>query len=821
MEKKYDSKISEPAMQQLWEKEQTYTAQNNTGEVYSIDTPPPTVSGSLHIGHIFSYTQTDIIARYKRMSGFSVLYPFGFDDNGLPTERYVEKKLKIRAHEMARSEFIKTCLEVTKEVEQEFKQLWQSMGLSVDWSICYETISDKSRRVAQESFIELFKKGFVYRKDEPALFCTTCRTSVAQAELDDEEKPSKFNDIVFASQDGNDLIIGTTRPELLPSCVAVLYNQQDERYKHLKNKKAVVPIFGHEVPIYEDEQVEIEKGTGLVMVCTFGDTTDIEWSKKFKLPYKQSIGFDGKFLPEIELLGGLKIPAAREKILEELKNKNLLIQQKDITHAVNVHERCKKPVEIIPLPQWFLKILEYKQTFIEQADKINWYPQYMKTRYNDWVQNLSWDWCLSRQRFYGVPFPVWYCKDCSEVLLAPVDTLPIDPQETAYPGKVCTKCGSSNIVPETDVMDTWNSSSLTPQILYNFINNTSPFTDKNISNFIPMSMRPQAHDIIRTWAFYTIVKTWMHHKTIPWHNIVISGHVLSDKNVKLSKSKDNARLTPKNLLKSYSADAIRYWTASGALGKDISFSETQIKIGQKLVTKLWNAFRFISMHLEEFKDVTQPEKLGAVNNWILHLTSDCFTNYKKYLDQNQFNLALQQVETFFWSQFCDNYLELIKDMLFNPDKYDKELVDATRWTLHNVGLRILQLYAPYQPHVTESIYQALYKKNGGIKSLHQTNFADIQTPYAHEESLNIMTIILSLVSLVRKLKSEHALSLGTELQNLELYSQDKTILDIIAQHEQLIKGATRAQNIELKHELLKKPELISQDDKYSIKMAVE
>jgi len=820
MEKRYDNKTSEPEIQKQWEQEQIYAAKNNPGPTYSIDTPPPTVSGSLHIGHIFSYTQTDIIARFRRMSGYSVFYPFGFDDNGLPTERYVEKKLKIRAHELPRSELIKTCLEVTKEVEAEFKNLWQSMGLSVDWNICYETISAKTRRVAQESFIELYNKKFVYRKDEPALYCTTCRTSVAQAELDDEEKPSKFNDIIFTSSDGKELVIGTTRPELLPSCVALLYNPTDERYQHLKDKKAIVPIFEHEVPIYEDEKVEIEKGTGLVMVCTFGDTTDIEWFKKFNLPYKQSLDFGGKFLPHTGILAGLKVPAAREKILEELKNKNLLVRQKDITHAVNLHERCKKPIEIIALPQWFLHILKHKQTFLDLADKINWYPGYMKTRYRDWVANLSWDWCLSRQRFYGIPFPAWHCTDCGEILLAPVESLPIDPQETEFPGNACTKCSSANIKPDTDVMDTWNISSLTPQILFNYVNDTSPFTDKTVSDFIPMSMRPQAHDIIRTWAFYTIVKSWMHHNTIPWNDIVISGHVLSDKNVKLSKSKDNAKLSPENLLKNYSADAIRYWTASGALGRDISFSETQIKIGQKLVTKLWNAFRFISMHLKEFEFGDTPKSIGSVNAWILHEAHNCFATYQNHLQKNEFNLALQQIEKFFWSQFCDNYLELVKDLLFNPEKYETDLVDATRWTLHNVGLRILQMYAPYQPHVTEKIYQTLYQQQVGVASLHQTKFATLQTEQKHPEVLEIMAVILAIVSDVRKLKSENALSLGTELATLTIHSKDKTKLEIVMQHEQLLKGATRAQKLTTSTEDLAKAELFVHNGTNNIKLPV-
>jgi valyl-tRNA synthetase len=796
MEKRYNPKLLEPEMHKLWEKEKTYAAKNNPGHLYSIDTPPPTVSGSLHLGHIGSYTQTDIMARYRRMSGLSVFYPFGFDDNGLPTERYVEKKLKIRAHEMPRSEFIQTCLDVTKEVEQEFKELWQDMGLSVDWSVCYQTISDEVRKIAQESFIQLYKKGHIYRADNPALYCTACRTSVAQAELDSEDVPSYFNDIVFKSEDGKDLIVGTTRPELLTSVVALLYNPHDERYQHLKGKTATAPLFDIKVPIYEDESVEVEKGTGLVMVCTFGDTTDIEWFKKFKLPYKPSIGFDGKMLEHTGFIAGAKVKVAREKVIEELKKQGLLIQQKDITHTVNLHERCKQPIEILALPQLFLKIIDHKKKFLELGEKINWYPSYMKARYRDWVQNLSWDWCLSRQRFYGVPFPVWYCNECDEILLAPIDMLPVDPQETEFPGATCPKCGSNDIVPDTDVMDTWNISSLTPQILYHYFahSDKSPFTDKNIKEFIPMSMRPQAHDIIRTWAFYTIIKTWMHHNTIPWNNIVVSGHVLSDAKAKLSKSKDNAILSPQALLKNYCADAIRYWTASGALGKDISFSETQVKIGQKLVTKLWNAFRFINMHLEHAEITKEaPKNLGTINEWILDRASETFAHYQKQLESNEFNVALQHAETFFWSHFCDNYLELVKDMLFNPEKYDTQLVDATRWTLHNVGLRILQLYAPYQPYVTEAIYQELYKKTVGTPSLHQTRFAGVQKAHNFPEGIEHMEIILNIVSQVRKLKTKHALSLGAELAQLTIHSSDKKIESIIQKNDQLIKGATKAQ----------------------------
>lgn len=796
MEKLYDHKKSEQQAQQSWEQNKTYLAANNPGQLYSIDTPPPTVSGSLHVGHIFSYTQTDIIARYKRMQGFSVFYPFGFDDNGLPTERYVEKKLAINAHTLSRSEFINLCLQETKEVEHQFKELWQRMGLSVDWDLCYSTISAQTRKLSQESFIDLYKKDFIYRAYEPALYCTVCRTSVAQAELDDAQKPSFFNDIVFQDYQGNDLVIGTTRPELLPACVALLYHPKDYRYGNLRGTQATVPLYGFKVPVLEDESVDPAKGSGLVMCCTFGDKTDIAWFKKFKLPYKQAVGLDGKWTEMTGPLQGLKANAAREKVLELLKEKNLLLQQKPIEHTVNVHERCKNPIEFVALSQWFLSILPYKQEFLAQADQINWYPAFMKARYKNWVENIGWDWCLSRQRSFGIPFPVWHCTDCGHVIIANDDQLPVDPQETTYKG-ACPQCKKSSIVPDTDVMDTWNTSSITPYICYQFYkkNSPSPFASKSAPDFIPMGMRPQAHDIIRTWAFYTIVKTWMHHKTTPWNEIVISGHVLSDAKEKISKSKENNKMAPEALLETYPADVIRYWTASGSLGHDVPFSENQLKIGQRLLTKLWNAFRFVHEHIQAVDPNNKPDNLGACNEWLLHEATVCFAQYQQALEQHEFGTALNVVEKFFWNHFCDNYLELIKNQLFNPQEYTPETVAATRWTLQQVGIRLLQMYAPYLPHITENLYQELYRNQYKATSLHQTRFADIQVPYVYQESAQALELVNNVVAQVRRLKTEKQLSLKTALNLLTVYATNNDALQILEAQEQLIKGVCQAAQI--------------------------
>lgn len=802
MDKQYDHKAHEAAMQSKWHREETYKQKHHTGQLYSIDTPPPTVSGSLHIGHIFSYTQTDILARYQRMKGMSVFYPFGFDDNGLPTERYVEKMRNIKAHEMTRSAFIAVCLEETKKAQDVFKSLWRSIGLSVDWDHNYSTISCSSQKISQESFIELYKKGFVYRSFEPALYCTACRTSVAQAELDDKEVPSFFSDIVFKTNDGYNLLIGTTRPELLYSCVAVMYHPADERYQKLKDKKAIVPVFNHEVPLIADESVDPDKGTGLVYCSTFGDKTDIMWWKKYSLPTRMSIGRDGKWIKETGILAGKNATDARAAIIEELIKQDLLIRQKEITHTVNVHERCKKEIEYFALPQWFVNILDYKKELIAQADLITWYPSFMKSRYINWVENLSWNWCISRQRFFGIPFPVWHCTDCQEIILPELSQLPIDPQEAPY-NKPCT-CGSTNIIPDTDVMDTWNTSSLTPYICYNLFNKqaTSPiFSDPKINEFMPMSMRPQAHDIIRTWAFDTIVKVWMHQKDIPWRDIVISGHVLSTQKEKISKSKGNNPLEPENLLAQYPADAIRYWTASGNLGYDIAFSDAQIKNGGRLITKLWNAFRFAQPHTNQLSGAQElPGELGLENEWILHKITECYEKYKNYLEQQEFGLALTTVEQFFWQDYCDNYVELTKNQLFNPHEYDAAKVAATKWTLYHVGLRILQLYAPYLPFVTETIYQQLYAAQEKIVSIHQTKFAVVQTEYVFKQEAALMDIIIQLVSTIRKLKTEKQLSLKVPIQKLTLYVANAGLIEQLKEHEQLIRGVVHAQEFVYKAE---------------------
>ena len=810
MDKRYDHLKNEKQSQKTWEDKKLYKFDaKNKKQVFSIDTPPPTVSGSLHIGHIFSYTHTDIIARFKRMSGHNVFYPMGYDDNGLPTERFVEKKHKLRAHMLKRSEFMDLCLKESENSSKEFSELWKSMGLSIDWSQTYSTISEPVRKISQYSFIDLYNKGFIYRKEEPALYCPICRTSVAQAELDNVEVKTTFNDIEFKTPGGEKLVIATTRPELLPACVAVFYHPKDKRYIHLKGEKAITPVFNKEVPILADDTVDKEKGTGLVMCCTFGDQQDITWYKNHKLPLVQVVGRNGVWLDEAGPLAGLRVRDARKKVLELLQEAGVLLSQKQITHPVNTHERCKNEIEYLVLTQWFVNILDHKGTFLDLAEEIEWKPAFMKSRYIDWVTNLKWDWCISRQRFYAVPFPLWHCVDCKKVVLAEEKDLPIDPQEQSYPGGKCPHCEGSRLEPETDLMDTWNTSSLTPQINANW-----PKNDKGIA--IPMSMRPQAHDIIRTWAFYTIVKAYYHNKTIPWKEIVISGYVTDGKE-KLSKSKGGSKLTPERLLQQYPADAIRYWAAHGKLGTDTALSENQFKIGMRLLTKLWNAFRFCKDHLESYKKAAAPKNLSTLNEWLLHNFSITYNSALKAFDEYNYTRALEEIEAFFWNNFCDNYLELVKDQLFNPEKYNKEEIDGTRFVLYEVGFGILQLLSPILPHITETLYGQFYENKEQSESIHISQFDNKRYGYNFEQSAKLFDKIIKVVGTVRKLKSEKNLSLKQEVAELIICGSDSEKIKTL---ETLLSGVTHAKSIKYSGESSEKDGIEEVDGAWKITVRV-
>ncbi|MDR7855158.1 valine--tRNA ligase [Tissierella sp.] len=763
MEKKYDFKEVEKEMQKLWKENSIYNFDlDSKKEIYSIDTPPPTVSGNLHIGHIFSYTQAEMIARYKRMQGYNVFYPFGFDDNGLPTERLVEKDEGIIAKNLPRSEFIRKCIISSAKYEEEFKDLWQSLGFSVDWSLQYETINPMVQRISQRSFIKLLKDKKAYMKESPVLWCTECQTSIAQAELDTIEKDATFNYIKFKAE-AEDLLIATTRPELLYGCVCLFVNPEDSRYKEYIGKNAMVPLYDYEIPILADNKVSMDKGTGVVMCATFGDSTDLEWYETYKLPYRKVILADGRIDENVPLIRGLKVLAARRQIIDLLSKEGLLLESKSIKHNVAVHERCGKEIEIIPSRQWYIDILTNKELFLKAADKINWYPEYMKNRYVLWVENLKWDWCISRQRYFGVPFPIWYCKNCGEIIIADENTLPVNPLETK-PKSSCT-CGCDEFIPERSVFDTWATSSVTPQI------NAKWEEENDISDrILPMSLRAQAHEIIRTWAFYTIVKSLYHTGQIPWKDIMVSGFVLAKKGEKISKSKSNSQLEPKLLIENHSADIIRYWAANSKLGTDTFFSIDELGIARRFITKLWNASKFSISHLQDI-DLNADIDLMPVDRWIIERCKQTTINAKKFLDQYEIGSARHEIDDFFWKDLCDYYFEIVKERLYQPEIHGYKERQSAQYALYYSMLNILKLYAIYVPHITEYIYQEFFRQREKGISLHKL-YWETEKPI-DDEIIIFGEELKDIISETRKYKSENSLSMKAEIEEVVITTEDK------------------------------------------------
>ena len=564
----------------FWEKEKIFKFNpKSKKKVYSVDTDPPTVSGTMHIGHAFHYAQEDFIVRFRRMFGSNIFFPFGTDDNGLPTERLVEKLSNVKSKEMSRSKFIELCLKTLKKITPKFTQDWKDLGMSCDFDISYSTIDKESQKLSQKSFIDLFNKKEIYKKEFPTIWCPECQTSIAQAELEDREGTGLFSTLKF-KVNNKDLLIATTRPELLGACVGVFVNPNDKRYKSLIGKTAKVPLFDFEVPIIADESAEIEKGTGVLMVCSYGDRFDVDAINRHKLEPRIILNQDGTL--NIKEYKGLKVREAREKSLEELKKKNLIKKQEKITHVVNVHDKCGTSIEFLETEQWFIKILDKKKELIKQGNKIKWYPEFMHKRYDNWVNGLEWDWSISRDRYFGVPIPVWECKQCKEIILPDEKELPVDPLETK---KVCLKC-QKVAEPEKRVLDTWATSSMTPQIADYLVKGKIG---------LPFSLRPQAHDIIRTWAFYTIVKAYLHEKEIPWKDIMISGFVTLG-GEKMSKSKGNV-IDPIKVMDEHGADPLRFAAASSKLGNDLDYQEKDLITGKKFINKLLNSSRFVFMNL--------------------------------------------------------------------------------------------------------------------------------------------------------------------------------------------------------------------------------
>lgn len=805
-----------------WVKNNTFAFDKTATKdsVYSIDTPPPTVSGSLHVGHVFSYTHTDLIARYQRMSGKKVFYPIGWDDNGLPTERRVQNYFGVRCEPslaydknfvapqepsekqlpISRKNFVELCEKLTQEDEKVFENLFQTLGLSIDWNYTYQTIDERARTVSQKAFLRNLKRGEAYQAEAPTLWDITFRTAVAQAELEDRERPGAFHKIAFKKQNGEQVFIETTRPELLPSCVALVANPEDARYKELFGKTVITPLFEVEVPVVAHHLADPEKGSGIAMICTFGDLTDVIWWREFDLPTRGLIGWDGRIVSEnpewitsnkaketFQKIIGKTSHTAREVLVSELKTTGELVgEPKPITHAVKFFEKGDKPLEIVTTRQWYIrnggKEQELRSKLLDRGAELKWHPEYMKVRYENWVEGLNGDWLISRQRFFGVPLPLWYKLDAngnpdySQIITPAENALPIDPQSEAPSGFDESQRNKPNgFIGDPDVMDTWATSSLTPQIAGSWELDNDFF-----HRIFPMDLRPQSHEIIRTWLFSTVVRSHLEENSLPWKNTSISGWILDPDRKKMSKSKGNV-VTPIDLLEEYGSDAVRYWAAMGRPGTDTAFDTGQMKIGRRLAIKILNASKFsLSLNATLNKsDVSQDVDRALLNN-LAQVVETATSAFEKY----EYTRALEVAESFFWS-FTDDYVELVKERTYGNQ--GEEAAKSARAALGITTHTLLKLFAPFIPFVTEEVWS--WWQEGSIhlqswpKSFEITTKPDLGT--------SALTNVTAILADVRKVKTENKQSMKAEVKSLEIWASK----EVIAQVENAQKDLIAAGNI--------------------------
>ena len=806
LDKNIDLNEMEENCRTLWDESGVYNYDpNSSKETFSIDTPPPYVSAAhLHVGHAMSYTQAEIMVRYKRMCGYNIFYPMGFDDNGLPTERFVEKKYKINKKKTTRSEFRKLCIEETQQGGKAYEELWRAMGLSVDWSLRYSTIDDRCRHTAQKSFLDLYNKELIKRENEPVLWDTHFETSLAQADLETLERKGKLYDIRFDDGAGNPLVISTTRPELIPCCVGLFFNPDDERYRHLIGKKAVVPLFDIEVPVLTSEDVEKDFGTGLMMCCTFGDGEDVKKWKENKLETRICITPDGKMTDLAGPYAGKQIVEARANIVKDLKEQDLVLDEKNVTQNVSIGERSETPVEFVMAPQWFIKVMDHKEALLKRAKELKWFPDWMQVRLEHWIEGLKYDWNVSRQRFYGVPFPVWYVEETGDVIVADEADLPVDPTEDSPPAWALEKYKGMTIVPETDVMDTWMTSSLSPQINCNWAGREDQSGDMGL---FPMSLRVQAFEIIRTWLFYTLIKADYHNDSLPWKEVMISGWGLNEQGKKISKrdleqfTDENGynRYDPYSLVRKYGADSIRYWAASSKLGMNLKFYEKEVKDGKKIVTKLWNVARMTFMYMDDFdpaKDNVPFADRTIEDQWVSAELNNVVKEVTQSFDVYDYATAKERIHKFFWITFCDRYLELIKARFWENSEWSDEARRSAQTTLYESLRKLLMLLAPFMPYVTEELYQKANRFGEEHVSLHVSPWVNAQDDMAFDKDYE-MSLILDVFSLNRKIRSEQQVSMGAFLETLTIAKDDgdAKLASALEELELSLKSAARAQNI--------------------------
>ena len=774
----YDSAAIERKWEEMWKTKEVYRFDPESDKpVFSIDNPPRYTSGPLHLGHATGYSLIDFMARYKRMRGCNVFFPLCFDVNGTPIEVKVEKKHHITKLDTPREEYRRLCEEYANGFIEKMTHDFEILGESMDPSIYYQTDAPYYRRITQLSFVELFNRGLVYKANYPVNWCPSCMTALADAEVEYRDNVNKLNFIKFQVADSGPedyVLIATTRPELLCTCQAVAVHPDDKEKARLVGKELVTPLFGRRVKVISDPKVQMEYGTGFVMICTIGDKDDLEWVMKYHFPLEKGIDEQGRMTELAGKYAGMKVEEARQASIDDLKAAGILVEQKDNPQQVSICWRCHTPIEYLQVPQWFLKTLDFREKILQRADEIQWHPEFMKTRLRDWTNSLEWDWVLSRQRVFATPIPVWECEKCGHAVCATKEMCYCDPTLDKPPVEKCPECGGE-LVGCTDVFDTWMDSS--GSSLYNTFWGRDEELHKKL---FPMSMRPQSHDIIRTWAFYSILRAEQIEESVPWKDIMIHGFIMAPDGTPMHSSIGNV-IDPIPILEKYGADALRYYAASCSLGIDHAFREPDVIRGRKLATKVYNLGQFASRYVEG-APAEMPSGLRASDRWILARYSQTVRFVTASLDDYGFDKAMKEIEGFIWHEFADNYVEMIKG----------RTDDAVRYTVRTVLLGCMKMLAPFMPHVTEEVYQSLFRGSEGEKSIHLTAWPE--PVLDDEDALAVGEKLKDVVAGIRTWKSERKLPLNAPLKLVELVGADAAVL---ADAREDLLDATKAEELNI------------------------
>ncbi|MEM4576908.1 MAG: valine--tRNA ligase [Candidatus Nezhaarchaeales archaeon] len=784
---KFSPKSYEPKWMEYWEEKGVYRFDRSligVKPVYVIDTPPPYPSGEFHVGNSLNWCYMDFVARYKRMQGYNVFFPQGWDCHGLPTEVRAERALGIRKRDVDPKRFKEICAKLTDDWIKPMREAIRRLGYSVDWSLEYKTMDPSYWRKTQLSFVLLYEKGLIYRGEHPVNWCPRCETAIAEAEIEYVERSTTLNYIAFEVEGSDPIVIATTRPELLSSCVAVFVNPADVRYKGYVGLKARVPLFNRLVPIMVDDAVDMTFGSGAVMVCTYGDKTDVKWQKRYNLPVITSITDDGRMNENAGPYIGLSVEEARRRIIKDLADKGLIIKQEQVAQHVGTCWRCHTPIEILPRFQWFMKTSSLKEVVIEKANEIKWIPQYAKQRLIDWVESTEWDWVISRQRIFATPIPAWYCKKCGHIIVSKPEWLPVDPREQQPPLDGCPKCGSREFVGESDVMDTWMDSSITCAVIAGWPDDMELF-----SKLYPNDLQPNGYDIIRTWDYYLLVRHLALFGEVPYKVALINGMVRGTDGRMMHKSYGNY-IEVKEVIEKYCADALRQWAASGSTGYDIRFRWEDVDYAWRFLIKLWNASRFIITNTADY-DYSKPSELKLLDIWLLTKLRKTVEQVTKAMEEMCFNEALDAIRNFVWHIFCDHYIEAVKYRLYGQSTLESKI--SAQYTLTKSLYVTLRLLAPFCPFITEELYHAAFKDKVGVDSIHLTPWPS-SSECEFDEGLEAKgDVVVATIAAVRRLKIKNRLSPGHPLKTLWIAPSSRS--EAIKLGVEDIGGTCRAQEL--------------------------